>query len=94
MDSGAALQEFLEFVLSQLVARRDLAGVSHEIDEQGAHVYRARVAEEDVGKVIGKNGRTASAIRSLLKAAGEKNDISVRLKIYQVGGEEDGKLVA
>ena len=94
MDSGAALQEFLEFVLSQLVARRDLAGVSHEIDDEGVHIYRARVAEEDLGKVIGKNGRTASSIRSLLKATGEKNGIAVRMKIYQVGGDDDGKAVA
>ena len=89
MDSGAALQEFLEYILSQLVERPDQTSVSHEIGEDGKHVYRVRLAEEDVGRVIGRNGFTVSAIRSLMSAAGVRNGVKVGLKVFQWGESED-----
>ena len=68
MDSPTALQEFLEYVIAQLIEHHDQASVVHELD-RGRHVFRAILHEDDVGKIIGKNGYTISSIRSLLDAA-------------------------
>lgn len=93
MDSGAALQEFLEFTLSQLVEHPDQASVVHELGDDGRHLFTVRLAEEDVGLVVGRKGFTISSIRSLLKAGAERHGIEVGLKVYQVGGERDGQLI-
>jgi predicted RNA-binding protein YlqC (UPF0109 family) len=46
-------------------------------------VYRLKVAREDLGKVIGKKGRTAKAFRTLLAAAGAKQNVRVALEILE-----------
>ena len=88
MDSGAALQDFLEYILTHLVEFPEQASVSHEILEDGKHLYRVRLAEDDVGRVIGRNGFTVSAIRSLMAAAAQRNGVKVGLKVFQHGEEE------
>ncbi len=93
MDSGLALQEFLEYVLGHLIARPDMAGISHEILEDGRHLYRISLDESDIGRVIGRNGYTISAIRSLMKAAASRNHIQVRPKILRAGGDGDDEVV-
>jgi predicted RNA-binding protein YlqC (UPF0109 family) len=80
MDTGLALQEFLEFVLARLVRHPEAAAVIHEWDGK-KHVYRLRSAPEDLGRIIGRHGHTISAIRSLLEAAAEKHGIAVSLKV-------------
>ncbi len=83
MEPGLALHEFLEFMVGQLVDDPAKASVLHEKDGQ-RHIYRVRVAEDDVGKIIGRNGYTISAIRSLFKAAALKHKIRATLKIDEV----------
>ena len=80
MDSPLALQEFLQYAVMQLIEHRDRAGISHEFD-RGKHVFHVIVDESDVGKVIGKNGYTISAIRSLLLAAAARNHMKAILKV-------------
>ncbi len=87
MEAGEALQEFLEYVLAGLVTLPESAGVVHELEDGGKHVYRIKVASVDVGRVIGRNGYTISAIRSLASAASERNGVAVRLKVYNDMGE-------
>ncbi|CAN5345459.1 KH domain-containing protein [soil metagenome] len=87
MEPGEALQEFLEYVLAGLVRKPEAAGVAHEISPEGKHIYRIKVDRADIGRVIGKNGYTISAIRSLAAAASERNGFSVRLKVYNDAGE-------
>lgn len=94
MDSGTALQEFLEYVLSQLVSHPEATSISHEIGDNGKHYYHVRLAEEDIGRIIGRNGYTISSIRSLLDAAAARNNVKVSLKVYQTGGDKDGEMVA
>jgi uncharacterized protein len=53
------------------------------VEEGGATVLELRVAEGDVGKVIGKQGRTARAFRTLLGAAGMKLDRRYELEILE-----------
>ena len=80
MDSAAALREFLEFVISQLIDHPEQASITHRMDRK-RHVFEVEVADKDVGRVIGKNGQTIGAIRSLLDAAAHRNREHVSLSV-------------
>jgi uncharacterized protein len=69
--NNSSLKEVVETIAKAIVDQPDEVVVS-EIDEEGATVLELRVASEDLGKVIGKQGRTARAMRTLLRAAGMK----------------------
>lgn len=65
------MKEFIEFIARHLVDNPE--GVSIEIEEkEGKQIFKLKVAESDVGKIIGKSGRTASALRTLLRAVAAK----------------------
>ena len=66
-----SLKEVVETIAKALVDSPDDVAVT-EIDAEAAIVFELRVAPEDLGKVIGKQGRTARAMRTLLRAAGMK----------------------
>ncbi|HSB08323.1 MAG TPA: KH domain-containing protein [Blastocatellia bacterium] len=70
MNDGS-LKEVVETVAKALVDNPDEVTVT-EIDGEATTVLELRVAPQDLGKVIGKQGRTARAIRTLLRAAGMK----------------------
>lgn len=80
MEPGLALQEFLEFVVKGLVRHPELASVIHEA-QGNRHVYRLRVDPGDMGRIIGRNGFTISAIRSLLDAAAQRHRVKANLKV-------------
>lgn len=80
MEPGVALQEFLEFVVRGLVHHPEHAAVVHETADN-RHVYRLRVEPSDMGRIIGRNGFTISAIRSLLEAAAQRHRIKATLKL-------------
>jgi uncharacterized protein len=65
------LKELIEFMARALVDNPDQVDVS-EIEGEQTSVIELRVAKEDLGKVIGKQGRTARAMRTLLSAASAK----------------------
>ncbi|HWP82174.1 MAG TPA: KH domain-containing protein [Bacteroidota bacterium] len=65
------MKEFVEFVAKQLVDRPDEVAVESE-EKENKLVLRVKVSQPDVGKIIGKNGRTASALRVLLRAVAAK----------------------
>ena len=62
------MTELLEFLASALVEDPDAVDVE-ELEEDGDLVYEITVAEDDLGRVIGKGGRVANAIRTIAKAA-------------------------
>lgn len=70
MDEGS-LKEVIETIVKALVDYPDEVTVK-EIDGEATTVLELRVAAPDLGKVIGKQGRTARAMRTLLRAAGMK----------------------
>lgn len=76
------MKELLETIAKSLVDYPDEVSVN-EIDEENALILELRVAKDDMGKVIGKQGRIAKAIRTVVKAAAIKENIRVVVEIVQ-----------
>lgn len=74
------MKELIEYLACSLAGRPDEVRVSKSVGENGA-LLELRVAEEDINQIIGKKGRTARAMRSLLAAACAKKGGRWRLKI-------------
>jgi predicted RNA-binding protein YlqC (UPF0109 family) len=72
--------ELLEFLVRSLV-EDPAAVVVEELEEDGDLVYEITVAEDDLGRVIGKGGRIANAIRTIAKAAAVRLDRRVIVDI-------------
>ena len=68
---NASMKELVEIIARALVDQPDEVSVN-EVDGESVTVLELRVAQQDLGKVIGKQGRTARAIRTILSAAGMK----------------------
>ena len=81
-------QQFVEYIVKTLVNNPDKVVVERKIDEKGV-LLTLTVDPDDVGRVIGKRGMTAQAIRVLLRALGTKQDARYNLKI--VNTDEDGE---
>ena len=81
-------QQFVEYIVKTLVNNPDKVAVERKIDEKGV-LLSLTVDPDDVGRVIGKRGVTAQAIRVLLRALGTKQDARYNLKI--VNTDEDGE---
>ena len=80
------MQAFLEQVVKGLVDNPDSVDIT-EVDQEKATVYELRLHPTDIGRVIGKSGRTVNAIRSLLQAGSAKAGKFTRLEIVE---EKDG----
>ena len=76
------MNELLELIAKALVDNPDEVKVSEVAGEQTT-ILELRVAQEDLGKVIGKQGRTARAIRTILSAAGMKLRKRFHLEIIE-----------
>ena len=73
-------QQFVEYIVKTLVNNPDKVNVERKIDEKGV-LLSLTVDPDDVGRVIGRRGVTAQAIRVLLRALGTKQDARYNLKI-------------
>ena len=71
MNEDGSLKEVVETVVKALVDYPDQVEV-REVEGEATTVIELRVANQDLGKVIGKQGRTARAMRTILRAAGMK----------------------
>ena len=76
------MQEFLEYVVKGLVQHPDAVSVT-PVERAGATVYELRLEPSDVGKIIGKQGVTINAIRSLLLAGSAKKGIRCSVEIVE-----------
>jgi predicted RNA-binding protein YlqC (UPF0109 family) len=74
------MTELIEFLVKALVEEPE-AVVVEEVEEDGDLVYEVTVADDDLGRVIGKNGRVANAIRTIAKAAAVRIDRRVIVDI-------------
>lgn len=80
-------QEFVEYIVKSLVDNPDKVKTERKIDEMGV-LITLDVDPSDMGQIIGRQGQTARAIRTLLKVVGAKNNARVNLKILEPEGSK------
>ena len=88
--SKIADQEFLEFLVKSIVDHPEEVKIERKVDEMGV-LLTLRVHPQDMGQVVGRQGATANAIRSLLRIVGVKHDARVNLKIEEPEGSTHGQ---
>lgn len=76
------MREVLEYVARSLVDEPDAVEVT-EVEGDGSVLLRLKVAPDDMGKVIGKRGRTVKAIRSVVRAAGSRQGLATMVEIVE-----------
>ena len=74
------MKELIEYIAKSIVNAPDDVVVNEETDEEGIK-FTLQVADEDKGRVIGRQGRVAEAMRTLLRVKAAKDDTRVRLEI-------------
>lgn len=79
-------QEYVENIVKAIVDHPEEVITGRTLDERGV-LIQLTVNREDMGKVIGREGRTAKAIRSLLRVFGARNESRINLKIVDPEGE-------
>ena len=85
-------QQFLESLVKALVDHPETVNVNRTVDEMGV-LLTLDVHAEDMGKIIGRSGNTAKAIRTLLRVVGMKNEARVNLKINEPEGGKGSSAV-
>ncbi|KKQ44309.1 MAG: hypothetical protein US63_C0029G0016 [Candidatus Moranbacteria bacterium GW2011_GWC2_37_8] len=89
-DKRATDQEFLEFAVKALVDNPEDVKVERKIDEMGV-LITLDVNPADMGMVIGREGQTAKALRTILRVIGARNNARVNLKINEPEGSTRGE---
>lgn len=74
------MKEFIEYIAKQLVDSPDEINITEE-EKDGKYLIKIRVASLDVGKIIGRKGRSAQAMRVLLTAIAAKNGKRANLEV-------------
>jgi len=75
------MKELVEYIVKSIVKEPDKVNITEENDDGGVLVVKLEVAPDDKGRVIGKQGRVAEAIRTLLRVKAAKEETRVRLTI-------------
>ncbi|MHB9019518.1 MAG: KH domain-containing protein [Minisyncoccota bacterium] len=78
-------QAFLEYLVKSIVENPDKVEITRKVDEMGV-LLTLKVDAKDMGLIVGRQGSTASAIRSLLRIVGIRNNARVNLKIEEPEG--------
>ena len=81
-------EALLDFIVKELVDHPEDVQIDRKVDEMGV-LLTLRVNPEDMGKIIGKAGNTAKAIRTLLRIVGMKDNARVNLKIDEPEGSSN-----
>ena len=74
------MKELLHFMVSSLVDNKDAISIK-QVDGEKSIVLEVKVADEDKGKIIGKSGRTANAIRTVVKGVAAKENKKIIIEI-------------
>ena len=85
MAKASIDQDFLEYIVKALVDHPDDVKIDRRVDEMGV-LLSLKVHPEDMGQVVGREGSTARAIRTLVRIIGLKNHARVNLKIEEPEG--------
>ena len=78
--NGGCMKEFIEYIARQLVDQPESVVIEEESKEDKL-ILKLKVAQPDIGKIIGKKGRTAFALRTLVAAVGKKAGKKVMLEV-------------
>lgn len=81
MADDTALRDLLESLAKRIVARPEDVGVEQFSEDDGTVVLELAVAEDDYGRIIGRGGRTANALRTVVKAAAVRENRRVLVDI-------------
>lgn len=76
------MKEMLEIMIKNLVASPEQVEITEELKENGIN-FQVKVADSDMGKVIGKQGRIAKAIRTVTKAIATKENKKVNIEFIE-----------
>ena len=77
------MKELVEVIAKSLVTKPDQVVVTETVADDGSIILELRVSPDDMGKVIGKQGRIAKALRTVVKVAATKEDKKVVVDIIQ-----------
>lgn len=77
------MKDFVEFVVKNLVSNPDSVSVGL-VDEGNCKVIKVKVHPEDMGKVVGKNGRVANSIRTVVRSIARKNNDHYVIKFDEI----------
>ena len=83
-------KDFLEYVVKSIVDHPDDVVIDRKVDEMGV-LLTLKVNAQDMGQIVGRQGSTAKAIRTLLRIVGVKNNARVNLKIDEPEGSTRGR---
>lgn len=73
------MKETLELIINSLVNDKEVVSIN-EIDGEKSVIFEVKVAESDMGKVIGKEGRIAKAIRTIMKSLAAKEEKRITIE--------------
>lgn len=74
------MKEILELVIKNLVDNKDEVSINERTNDDKSTSYEVKVAKDDIGKIIGKQGKMAKAIRSVIKAIAQKEHKKVNVE--------------
>lgn len=83
-------KDFLEYVVKSIVEHPDDVVIDRKVDEMGV-LLTLKVSAQDMGQIVGRQGSTAKAIRTLLRIVGMRNNARVNLKIDEPEGSTRGQ---
>lgn len=76
------MKEFLEFLIQGICSKPEKVEVK-EINDNGVFIYEVSVDEEDMGIIIGKNGKTIRSLRNLAKAKAIKDNVRIQIMLEE-----------
>jgi len=76
------MKEFIEYLVKNIVTKPEAVEVK-EISQEGGMDYMVKVADEDMGIIIGKEGKTIKSVRNLAKAKAIKDDVRIRIDLEE-----------
>lgn len=76
--------ELVKYIVSQFANNKEAINIAEEKVDERNSVILVKLAQEDMGRVIGKQGKIAKAIRTIVKSASAKSDIRYSVKIDEV----------
>jgi predicted RNA-binding protein YlqC (UPF0109 family) len=80
------MKEFLENLIKTIVEQPDKVEVKEVVDENKLYTYTISVADEDMGRVIGKSGKVINAIRTIMKVMAIRQGVRARVDLNDVRG--------